>query len=181
MKKTITAVIMSLVLTACTLGMEAPASDSPDQIAPVSENEPATPENKNYDMSGTAKFETIVNGYLKVEEEEIFDEKIDIPYLVITGFAEEGFQKSIESLITDGNSVNKRATGLFYFNLGCFEDGKIKGNNYPNEDLYLDTDTSNAILSSTVEEPVKLKLYFGYHEGRGCICCNLAHQIRVIE
>jgi len=135
----------------------------------------------SYDIFGTAEFDTEVDGYLQVTEKEVFGEKMDIPYLVITRFDDEGFQESIESGVDEGNTVNKKENGSYYFNLGCLEDGKIKSFDYDGKNPYLDEATQAALLSSTADKPVRLKLSFGYHEGKGCVCCKLAHQIRILN
>ncbi|MBU1992203.1 MAG: hypothetical protein ABH856_01800 [Patescibacteria group bacterium] len=133
---------------------------------------------QTFDMFGGSQFDTVVTGYLKTQEEEIFGEKTTTAYLVITDFDDNNFQKSIEEGIERGNTVNNKENDNYLFNLGCFKDNAIEGKQRETEP-YLDTETQEAILQSSPENPVTVRLYFDYHEGMGCICCDLAHVIRV--
>lgn len=151
-----------------------PATQNCNLIKP-----PNLRETTEYGIFGTDTFDTIVCGYLKLEEEEIFGEKTTTSYLAIIEASDDGFIQAVDSGIQIGNSVNRKGAYYFEFNLGCFKDGKIVGADYEGEEPYMDAASQSAILNSSPENPVSLKLSFGPHLGRGCICCNLAHQVRI--
>jgi hypothetical protein len=132
-----------------------------------------------YGIFGDDIFDTVVCGYVKLQEETIFEETQTNVYFVITKFMDEGFKNSIEKGIAEGNTINKKIDDNYAFNLGCFKDGKIVGIEYDPRVPYIDEITQNKILTSTKENPVSLIFSFGKHEGRDCICCNLAHQIKL--
>jgi hypothetical protein len=134
-----------------------------------------------YDIFGGEEFSTLVKGYLKIKQQEIFSNNYDIAYLVITEYEDEGFIKSIKKGIKEGNSVNSISSdGEYMFNLGCLKNNKITGRQYE-KDPYLDQRTEQKILNSVKDNPVKLKLFFSFHDGAACVCCNLAHLIRLVE
>lgn len=136
-------------------------------------------ETTEYGIFGTDTFDTLVCGYLKLEEEEVFGEMTTTSYLAIVDASDDGFIQAVDSGIKMGNSVNRKGAYYYEFNLGCLKDGKITGTEYEGEKPYMDQETQQTILESSPERLVYLKLSFAPHPGRGCICCNLAHQIRL--
>jgi hypothetical protein len=139
-------------------------------------------EEKQYGIFGDSEFDTIVSGYLEIKEVEGLEgSKITNAYFVITEFYEEELRESIEEGIERGNSVNLKENGFYKFNLGCFKDGRIEGVEYEKDKVYMDDETMEKILNSSRENPISIVLYFGLHGGFGCVCCNLAHQVRVYE
>jgi len=135
-----------------------------------------------YDQFGSEEFDTVVCGYFSHQEEEIFEEMYDIAYLNVVEFMEDEFRQSLDAGFDMGNTVNALQNGQTYaLNLGCYEKGKIIGTNYenPSEEYYFDQKTMDAILNSTPEKPVSVILSYGFHEGRGCTCCNLMHDINL--
>ena len=141
-----------------------------------------------YNIFGESEFDAIMSGYLEIkkwvsEGNEMTAEgmKGSTAYFVITKFYDENFKNSLDEGINEGNTVNGKEDGLYKFNLGCFEDGKIKGIEYEKDKTYIDEETMKKILSSSKENPISIILYFGLHGGFGCSCCNLAHQVRIYE
>ena len=142
--------------------------------------------NVTFDIFGKSRFETTVTGYLTTRkivwgENSLWDEtEVERAYLIITKFQDNEFRDSISTGIEKGNSVNVYEDGDYLFNLGCFEKGEItwESNDYHDEGFYLDSLTHKKILDSTQENPVTITLYFDFHVGRGCFCCNLAEKIR---
>ncbi len=134
-----------------------------------------------YGVFGNDEFDTVVCGYLTSQEEEVFGSTEKLAYLKIVEFGQEGFKESLEGEIEAGNTVNQKTTSGIEFNLGCLGKDRIVGGvNYEEED-YLDEATQEALLGSSASNPVALKLSFGYHDGKGCSCCNTAHQVCVVE
>jgi hypothetical protein len=155
--------------------------NQPKELSPEENVSNKNNENSNtYEIFGGAEFDTVVTGYLKVLEEEAFDQQITAAYFVVTNFEDNGVRNSIAEGIERGNSVNRKEGDFYLFNLGCFENNEIKGNNFEKEP-YLDKITQNAILKSSAKNQISLNLHFGYHNGTGCLCCNLAHNIRLVE
>lgn len=130
---------------------------------------------------GEEEYQTKVSGYLKVEKEMVFEEELDVSYLVITDFTDNAFSDAIDQGIEKGNTVNKKEEDSYFFNLGCLEDGKVVGVDHEEGQAYLNEVTQEALLNSSADNPVSLELNFGIHPGIGCTCCNLAHQIRLAE
>jgi hypothetical protein len=135
----------------------------------------------NYNIFGESKFDTIVKGYLEVKEKQVFDSTIPTAYFVITEFADNGFRESLEEGISQRNTVNMKENDMYKFNLGCFGDGKIEGIEYEADKVYIDESTQEKIIGSSLNNQVSLVLSFGYHLGRGCDCCNLAHSVRISD
>ena len=156
---------------------EHPASN-PEQ--PATKNETSVQEDPYY-IFGSAEFDSVVTGYLTSEKTNVFGEEITKAYLVITDFQDENLRKSIDAGINRGNGVNKKENDLYFFNLGCLENNTLKGDDLGEELPYLDQKTETAILKSSKTNPVTLNLHFDYHAGSGCLCCNLAHQIRLVK
>lgn len=131
------------------------------------------------DIFGGARFDTVVEGYLKtMDEDTLGGRKMKTnAYFVITKFQDEKFRESIKDGIEKGNNVNKKENNLYLFNLGCFN-GFIVGDIYPS---YIDEETQRVLLGSTADKPVNIKLYFNYHDGMDCLCCHLAYKIRVVK
>lgn len=132
-----------------------------------------------YGIFGEDEFDTVVCGYAELKDEVVFDESQTNIYFNITKFADEQFKNSLDQGITEGNLVNKKDGENYKFNLGCYKDGAIDAIQYEDDKEYVDSATEQAILNSTAENPVAIVLYFGQHFGRGCQCCNLAHQLRL--
>jgi hypothetical protein len=135
----------------------------------------------NYNIFGESEFETTVEGYFKAREVQNFDSTISAAYLVITKFGDDEFKAAMEEGVAQGNTVNRIENGMHEFNLGCFKDGKIEGIEYEVGKVYMDDSTQEEIVNSSLENPVPLILSFGYHPGRGCDCCNLAHSVRMSD
>ena len=132
-----------------------------------------------YDIFGQDEFDTLVCGYLITREEMAWEELQTNAYLVVVDYADENFIQAVDAGIQMGNGVNKKGPLYYEFNLGCYEDERIKGIEHGDGNPYIDPQTESAILSSTPENPVSLVLSFGYHPGWSCVCCNLAHKIRL--
>lgn len=132
-----------------------------------------------YGIFGDDIFDTVVCGYAELKDEVVFDQTQTNLYFNITKFADEAFKNSLDQGITEGNLVNKKEGENYKFNLGCYKDGAIDGIQYDEGVDYVDQATQDAILGSTAENPVAVILSFGQHFGRGCQCCNLAHQIKL--
>lgn len=130
-----------------------------------------------YGIFGDDEFDTIVCGYIKMEEEEVFGEKQTTAYFVITKYSNSGFRESIVEGIKGGNSVNKKIGNLYALNLGCQEGSKITGIQYTDE-VYINDETTSKIFASSKENPIPLIVSFDIHAGADCSCCNLASKIR---
>lgn len=131
-----------------------------------------------YGIFGDDEFETVVCGYLVTKEEERFREKVNIAYLRIVEFYDDGFRKAIETGIRQGNTVNAIENGFYDFSLGCFKKQKIEGEDKATS-TYLPEAVQKALLASSAKQPIALLLSFGKHPGSECICCHLADQIRL--
>jgi hypothetical protein len=134
-----------------------------------------------YGIFGDDEFDTIVCGYLELKDEVVFDEKQTNAYFNIKKFYDDGFRKSLDQGISEGNTINQKVDSTYRFNLGCYENGKITGIEYDPNQEYINETAQKRILSSTSDNPTSIILSFGKHEGRGCQCCNLAHKIRIYE
>lgn len=132
-----------------------------------------------YGIFGDDEFDTLVCGYVIIQEEEVFGEKQENVYFVITNYKDEKFRESIVEGIKNGNTINKKIGNYYALNLGCKNGDKISGMQYRSDETYLDDATQSAILSSTTENPLSLIISFDKHEGAGCTCCNLASKIRL--
>lgn len=135
-----------------------------------------------YDIFGTDEYDTLVCGYVELVYYEQGGESgvpLTVPYFVIVDYADPGFIQAVDEGIRIGNSVNERGTPYYRFSLGCYDDGKILGGEYSDSNPYIDEVTGAAILNSSPDNLVSLVLSFGYHGGRGCDCCNLAHRVRL--
>ncbi|MDD4351964.1 MAG: hypothetical protein PHU71_03205 [Candidatus Gracilibacteria bacterium] len=142
-------------------------------VNPYEYEEDVEIEKNNLDIRGESEFTTTVTGYLEVLNEELYDQEWDFAYIAISGFGEP----SIESKLGD-EKLNE--SGHILFRLGCFEEGEIIGEKYYDDsEDYVDEKTLEALLDSNLDNQVDLELQFGYHLGRGCVCCNLVHKIRV--
>jgi hypothetical protein len=134
-------------------------------------------------MFGTEEFDTVVCGYLENREAlggEGEGTPIVVPYLVIVDYKDWEFRNSLSNSVSSGKGMNLFLSGRYYFNCGCLKNNKIIGNPaYKDKDDYLDKATESALLESSPEHPVSVVLSFGLHPGTGCICCNLAHKIRL--
>ncbi len=134
---------------------------------------------EQYGIFGDSEFDTIVSGYLETKKKKTIDGLKIIPYFVITKFYSDKFRESIEEGINSGNGVNIKENGLYKFNLGCLENGKIIGIEYEKNKAYIDGETTTNIINSSKENPVSIILSFGKHLGSECSCCNLANQVRI--
>ena len=132
-----------------------------------------------FDIFGGSSFDTAVCGYALHENRKIFDQNRNIAFLRIIEFSDDELKDSIAEGVNKGNSVNQVKGGNIDFNLGCLEEGKIVGMNPGND--YLDGETEDAILNSSISYPVALKLSFDVHPGTECVCCNLAYKIRLLK
>ena len=135
----------------------------------------------SYDISGNDEYDTLVCGYLKLVEQKYGKGNvlITIPYFVLVDYADENFIRAVDAGIQRGNLVNRMGPVYREFNLGCYQDGGIVGIERADGRPYIDLQTEQAILSSSPEHLVSLVLSFGYHGGSGCLCCNLAHKVRL--
>lgn len=131
-----------------------------------------------YGIFGNDEFDTIVCGYMVTRVEERFGNKANIAYFRIIKFADSGFRAAIEKGVTSNNRVNFVKKGVYDFSLGCFKEGVIEGTSYKGE-VYMSSEVQRKIISSSANKPVSIILSFGKHEGSDCVCCNLAHRIRL--
>lgn len=137
---------------------------------------------KTFDMYGTETFDTVICGYVLLRDEmggEASNVPITVPYFVIIRFADRGFEESVSKSVSSGNGVNSKEGGSYLFNLGCCKEGHIEGIERADGNPYIDQQSESAILSSTPAKPVMIILSFGKHLGSGCVCCNLAHRVRL--
>ncbi len=134
-----------------------------------------------FDQFGTEEFETIVCGYFTTLEEQLFGNMQTNAYFVVTEFMDEGFKNNVIEGLDRGNTVNNMIDGNYALNLGCYKDGRIEGVDFndPGAVTYLSPDVEDAIINSSESEPMALILSYGFHEGFGCICCNLMHGIEL--
>ena len=138
----------------------------------------------NYDMFGRSEFSTRVSGYVELKDTfsgEGGDIPVTIPYFVVTKFYDPEFQVAINAGLDEGNTVNTKEGGLYKFNLGCFENNTIEGIEYEPEKEYINEETAAEILASSEDNQIDIVLFFGFHGGSGCVCCNLAHQIQIYQ
>ncbi len=135
-----------------------------------------------------AETTSLVEGYLEILERpdsEVYgleEATAEIPYLVITDFSDVTLQEAIINAIENGNSINRIVGNDIFFNLGCYDQSELEitGENHQGKN-YIDQETQDTILNSTSENPVLLELTFGDLPATSCICCNLAHTIRIVE
>lgn len=132
-------------------------------------------ETVKYGIFGDDAFDTVVCGYLKTKEVDVWEDQYIWVYLVIVDFLDEGFIRSIEEGIRIGNGVNSKSNGYYEFNLGCFLDGEIVSISK------IDTQTQRVLLDSSPEKLVSITISFEEHPGTGCECCNLVEEIRLYE
>jgi hypothetical protein len=134
---------------------------------------------KKFDIFGESEFETDVTGYLEIIKDTVFGEKRTSAYFTITEATNKQFLQNIENGIENGNGVNIKKNDTYLLNLGCFDEKiKILG---AGSDTYLDDRTQKALKESSKQKPIKIRLYFEKHLGYGCICCNIAEKIRLIN
>lgn len=127
------------------------------------------------------EFETVICGHFEAIEGTGFDEDVTNAYLAVHGFEDEEFKKGLSDAVNGGNTVNAIDEDFYLFNLGCFDEGTIKGVEFSADKQYINAETRRAILASTLEDPVTLLLSFGERPETGCLCCNLANTVRVIK
>lgn len=133
---------------------------------------------QKYGIFGNDEFDTLVCGYLVTRQETVWDEPVNNAYFRIAKFGDEGFRQAIKAGIEQGNRVNTIRQGQYEFNLGCFKNHAIQGQQHNPKQPYI-TDGVNAKLrQSSSQQPIVLKLSFGKHLGSDCVCCNLAHAVR---
>jgi hypothetical protein len=132
-----------------------------------------------YGIFGDAEFQTAVCGHLVTRTETIWDQPTKMAYLRITKFRDEGFRQAIQAGIKQGNGVNALRDGQYEFNLGCFSNGKVYGEQFPNSPVYMTADVQAGLKQSSAQRPIVLMLGFGKHAGAHCDCCNLAHTVRL--
>ncbi len=158
-------------------------SEEGDQTAGVNpcefNKEVALKTTTTYGIFGDDEFDTVVCGYAELKDEVVFDETQTNIYFNIAKFVDEEFKDSLQQGISEGNTINQQEGEIYKFNLGCYKNDAIEGIQYEDGVDYIDSATQQAILNSTAENPVALILSFGEHYGRGCDCCNLAHQIKL--
>jgi hypothetical protein len=133
-----------------------------------------------YGIFGNDVFDTVACGYLLTRQMMVWDEPITVAYFRIIQFGDEGFRRAIQAGIDQGNTVNQFTDGRYEFNLGCFENNQIKGVQFNPQQPYLTPEEQRALRQSSSEAPITLKFSFGRHLGSECICCNLAHTVRLL-
>ena len=160
---------------------EEPADDTEevdDDTTDDADDTTTTDAPTSFGIFGTDEFDTEVCGYLVTKEQDVFGKMQTNAYFKIDTFEHEGFKTSLDKGITDGNSVNTQDSGEYLFNLGCYEDGKVVGVDYPKEEPYLNQTAQDKLANSSETNTACVTLSFGIHPGYGCTCCNLAHQVR---
>lgn len=133
-----------------------------------------------YDIFGASDYSTLVTGYLKVitvepsysEMEGAYSDEQELSYFLITNFKDFEFRNSIADGINRMNGVNKFEEGHYLFGLGCIRNEKIYS-----DEITIDDRTNDLILSSNINSPLTLRLYFTPHNGSECNCCSLAEKI----
>lgn len=135
-----------------------------------------------YGIFGDDEFDTLACGYLKLIN-ELGGESGNVPitsaFLVLVDYADEGFSRSVDAGIHIGNDINRKGEQHDEFSLGCYEEGRIVGTERADSNPYVDAITEQAIVNSSPGRPVSLILSFGIHGGSGCVCCSLAHRVRL--
>jgi hypothetical protein len=176
--KTLKVFSISLVLAVtCGLSSYVQASTSLSNACDFSKSIALRP-TKRYGIFGDDEFDTAVCGYLVTRNEQVWGEFMNVAYFRILKFRETGFQQAIAAGIQQGNSVNALRQGKYELNLGCFENGRIKGQQHEPGKPYMTDAVEAKLLNSSASNPIKLILSFGKHQGSGCACCNLAHYVR---
>ncbi len=135
-----------------------------------------------------ARITSIVEGYLEILEgptSEVYDlgdTVSKVPYLAITDFSDIALEEALIKAVQEGNSINRIIDNEVFFNLGCYDSSELEivGEKHTEED-YMNQETHEAILNSNSANPILLELTFGDLPETSCICCNLAHTIRVVE
>jgi len=131
---------------------------------------------QTYGIMGDDNFETAVGGYLVVRDETVFGQNVKTAYFKITDYKDAKFKDSLEKAINEGNSVNKKEGSSILFALGCSESGTTKNNN-----SIMSAETISAILGSSANKLLCLKLTFEKHGGFGLSCGSLAERIEIIK
>lgn len=134
-----------------------------------------------YGIFGDDQFDTVVCGYLLTRQEEIFGQNVTVAYFRINKFYDKGFRTAIKKGVDSGNSVNSVRNGIYDFNLGCLDGGKIVGDMSQETKAYITPADQKRILKTSVNQPVPIVLSFNVHGGADCTCCNLAEQVRVLR
>ncbi|MBW4417909.1 MAG: hypothetical protein KME13_01620 [Myxacorys californica WJT36-NPBG1] len=134
-----------------------------------------------YGIFGNDQFDTVVCGYLITRQEEIFEQNVNVAYFRINKFYDPGFKTAIKKGVDSGNSVNSVSNGVYDFNLGCLDRGRIVGDMMQENKVYITPADQKRILNTSVSQPVSLVLSFDVHGGADCTCCNLAEQVRVLR
>jgi hypothetical protein len=133
---------------------------------------------QKYGIFGNDEFDTLVCGYLVTRQETVWDESVTNAYLRIVKFGDEGFRQAVKAGIERGNGVNKLHQGQYEFNLGCFKQNTIQGQQYNAKQPYITESVNAKLRRSSARQPIVVKLSFGKHPGSDCVCCNLAHAVR---
>ncbi len=170
--------ISLLLAVACGLSADGQTSTALSDACNFSKQIDLRPTDR-YGIFGDDEFDTVVCGYLVTRQQQIWDESIHVAYLRILKFGQAGFQQAIATGIKQGNSVNVLRQGQYEFNLGCFEDDRVSGQEHTPEKPYLTDAVQAKLIQSSETKPIKLILSFEKHQGRSCECCNLADSIRL--
>jgi hypothetical protein len=132
-----------------------------------------------YDIFGGETFDTLVCGYFSQKTTEIEGEQKTLAYINIKEFADQGFKTSIQTGLSEGNTVNS-SSGATEYQLGC---GCTDGSSVT-VDEHLNFTISAAdeqkLIKSTNEKPLLLKISFEEHLGSGCNCCALMEGVKVL-
>jgi hypothetical protein len=133
---------------------------------------------QKYGIFGNDEFETLVCGYLVTRQETVWDEPVNNAYFRIVKFSDAGFRQAIKAGIEQGNRVNTIRQGQYEFNLGCFKNNAVHGQQHNPKQAYMTSGVNAKLRQSSEQQPIVLKLSFGKHRGSECVCCNLAHAVR---
>jgi len=138
------------------------------------------------DMFRTSIFSVIAQGYFEKKEIKLVgiddgngNTPIDqLPYFDIAKFREDHFKESIKEGVDEGNSVNLIENGVYKFNLGYLDKGKISCDDYVDNAPCVDDKTETAIMNSSPSNPVWLQFFFGIHDNSAG---SLAYKIKVVD
>ncbi len=156
------------------LAQTIPAQNSPCSLPQLTSASPA----QKYDMFGKDHFEAAVCGYLVIRTEKVWDETVTNAYFRILQFGNDDLRRSLQAAIEQGDRVNVMRQGKYEFNLGCFEENLVSGEDYDPIQPYITNDVQTQLGQSSEQRPINIILSFGQHPGGDCFCCNLAHTIR---
>lgn len=132
-----------------------------------------------YGIFGDDQFDTLVCGYLVTRTEERSSGIVTIAYFRINQFGDEGFKNAIAKGIAEDNTVNTVKSGVYDFSLGCFKNGKIEGERFKENTIYMTADVQKRIVASSPKKLVSLILSFEKYPGVDCVCCHLADRVKL--